>query len=208
MTFNAIYTKTAIYARISTKDKHQNLNTQIDSLKRILPEGQECVEYTDKITGSDFNRPGLDELMKDCKAGKIKKIYVTELSRIGRSLINLENIMNKFQAWGVDLVIMDVGVDTSTPAGRLFFQIAGAFAEYERELIRERVIRGMDRARAEGKDIGRPERRISEETLADVHDMRELGITWRDIEGQTGIPKSTLQRKYKMSQKGGGKSHD
>lgn len=190
-----VMTKEAIYARISTSDGRQDLETQLSRLRDRV-EG-EYEEYTDEISGADFDRPGLDSLIEDCQSGKIDKVYIAELSRLGRSLVNLENIIDKFEAWGVDLVILEMGMDTSTPAGRLFFQMAAAFAEYERELIRQRVKRGMERAREEGKEIGRPSKELSDEDLKDIHERREEDESWSDIaEDYDDISKSSLCRKY------------
>lgn len=189
----------ALYARISTTDGRQDLESQLQQLRRVS-ESEGPREYTDMISGADFNRPGLDDLLESCKKGEISKIYVAELSRLGRSLTNLDNILDRLDTWNTDLVILDMGIDTGTPAGRLFFQIAGAFAEYERELIKERVKRGMERAQAEGKQIGRPSREIDRDTLYRVHNMRTLpngsSYSWPQISEELGIPQSTIYRKY------------
>lgn len=199
----------ALYARISTSDGRQDLESQLQQLRRVS-DSEDPREYTDEISGADFNRPGLDDLLEAAQKGEISKIYVAELSRLGRSLTNLDNILDRLDTWNTDLVILDMGIDTGTPAGRLFFQIAGAFAEYERELIRERVKRGMDRAKSEGKQIGRPSNHISRETLYRVQNWRNLPNgqqkSWPQISEELGIPQSTIYRKYQqyLEQRNGG----
>lgn len=194
-----------LYARISTSDGQQQIETQLRQLRRFAEiHREEYKEYTDEISGADFNRPGLDALITDSFKGRIDKVVVCELSRLGRSSINIQNILENFQRWDVDLVILNMDIDTSKPAGKFFFQVISAVTEYERELIRERVIRGMERARAEGKRIGRPERKVKREILEYVSILRQDGFSWPRIADEVGIPQTTIYRKFQAFQKGRG----
>ena len=187
----------ALYLRISTDEDRQDPETQRQSLMRICS-SEDPEEYVDRISGADFNRPALDELLEDCKNGEISKIYTTELSRIGRSSIDVENIVEQLKTWDVDLVIQDMGLDTDTMMGRFFMKIAAAFAELEREQLRKRVKRGLERARQQGKDLGRPSKDIEERTLQKVHKLRNLSdpVPWDEIADRLDESKSTIWRKY------------
>ena len=192
-----------LYARISTDEDRQDLETQFMELREYAErEDKDYKEYKDIITGTDFNRPGLDEMIQDAMRGKIEKIVISELTRLGRTLINLENILDDLEDWGIDLVILDMNIDTSTPVGKLFFQIAGAFAEYERKLIAQRVKRGMKRAKKQGKQIGRPSVEIDEEELIYAEEQREQGETLQDIAEDLGYSYSTFYRRFKDYSKG------
>jgi len=192
-----------LYARISTDEDRQDLETQFMELREYAErEDKDYKEYKDIITGTDFNRPGLDEMIQDAMKGKIEKIVISELTRLGRTLINLENILDDLEDWGIDLVILDMNIDTSTPVGKLFFQIAGAFAEYERKLIAQRVKRGMKRAKKQGKQIGRPSVEIDEEELIYAEEQREQGETLQDIAEDLGYSYSTFYRRFKDYSKG------
>jgi len=116
-------------------------------------------EYCDEgISGSKDSRPGLNRLLADAEAGKFSVVLVWKLDRLGRSLIHLVRLMEDFRRFGIELVSFSEGLDFTTTTGKLLFQIISAFAEFERNCIRERVLAGMRNARAKGKRIGRPPR--------------------------------------------------
>jgi DNA invertase Pin-like site-specific DNA recombinase len=115
--------------------------------------------YTDfAISGAKgrLQRPGLDRLCKDAQRGKFDLVAAWSIDRLGRSLADLLNTLSLFDACHIDLYLDRQAIDTSMPMGRLVFQVIGAFGEFERSMIRERVIAGMRRAVASGKRIGRP----------------------------------------------------
>ena len=114
-------------------------------------------EYVDKgVSGAKENRPELDRLWVDCRKRKIDAVVVYRYDRFARSLRQLVNALEEFRALGIDFVSVHEGVDTSTPNGRLVFGIFASIAEFERELIRERVRSGIAAAKAKGKRLGRP----------------------------------------------------
>jgi DNA invertase Pin-like site-specific DNA recombinase len=135
------------YARISTLE--QSLNLQVDALER---DGCEKI-YKDTVSGSKSSRPGLDELLEFARSGD--QIVVWKLDRLGRSLKNLIELVNGLNERGVELRVLEGGIDTSTPTGRMMFHIFGTIAEFERELIRERTLAGLTAARARGRNGGR-----------------------------------------------------
>lgn len=140
------------YARVSTKD--QSLDLQIDAL---TADGVSTSKiYHDTMSGAGRNRPYFESCMKSLRDGDTLVIY--SLDRLGRSTKDLINIVGELQEKGVNLRVLDgiaKGVDTSTQIGKMFFTIASAFAEYEREIIRERTIAGIEAARAQGRVSGR-----------------------------------------------------
>ena len=114
-------------------------------------------DYVDMASGCKDSRPALNQLMSDLRQGSFNAVIVWKLDRLGRSLPHLIQIVNEMQQHKVDLIAQTQGsIDTTSATGKLMFQIFGAIAEFERELIRERVLLGLDRAKREGKRLGRP----------------------------------------------------
>jgi DNA invertase Pin-like site-specific DNA recombinase len=136
------------YARISTDD--QNLDLQRDALKKA---GCEQI-YTDRVSGTKANRPGLTEALSHLRSGDI--LVVWRLDRLGRSLRHLIDTITELQERGVGFKSLTENIDTTTSGGRLVFNIFASLAEFEREIIRERTQAGLTAARARGKLGGRP----------------------------------------------------
>ncbi|GHG04567.1 recombinase family protein [Streptomyces hydrogenans] len=165
------------YGRVSTTD--QNLDAQ-----RTALEVAGCEEiYLDQISGKLTNRPELDKVMTRLRAGDT--LVITKLDRLGRSLKHLLEVSAELEARTVDLVVLDQGLDTSTPVGRFMFQILGAVAEFERSLNVERTMDGLASARAKGKVGGRK----SALTPAQVRHARFM----RDERDEDGRPRHTVQ---------------
>lgn len=143
----------AIYTRVSTSN--QSVENQRHDLRGVVEARHWHVakEYTDEgISGSKGRgeRPALDALLKAAVRGEFDVLAVWSIDRLGRSLQHLVETVNELKAVGIDLYIHQQAIDTSSPAGKLAFSVFGALAEYERELIRERVRAGLDRARRNG----------------------------------------------------------
>ncbi len=134
------------YARVSTRDQHPE--AQYDALRAA---GCEQV-FVDKASGKLARRPELDQALLVTRAGD--QLVITKLDRLGRSLEHLIELSRTLQARQVDLVVLDQGVDTSTAAGRMFFSILGAIAEFEHALLSERTVDGLEAARARGRTGG------------------------------------------------------
>jgi DNA invertase Pin-like site-specific DNA recombinase len=115
------------------------------------------------------------------------------VDRLGRSLPHLLAFMGELKAKGVDLYLHQQSLDTSTPAGKAMFQMLGVFSEFEREIIRERVLSGLERAKSQGKKLGRP-RRDDAKRSAKIHRLRKQGIGILKIARQLGIGVSVVQR--------------
>ncbi len=150
-------------------------------------------EYCDEgISGSQDSRPGLNRLLADAEAGKFSLVLVWKLDRLGRSLVHLVKLMEDFRRLGIELMSFSEGLDFTTTTGKLLYQIICAFAEFERDCIRERVRAGMRNAKAKGKRIGRPPRTwLSEETRKDIAlayqrgegSLRQLAARYRTSAG-------------------------
>lgn len=148
----------ALYSRVSTRDRSQDPESQLLKLRGFAQSRgfQIFDEYVDHASGSSWDRPALKKLMEDGRHKKFDAVAVTKLDRFGRSVIDLEQSVRSLSDWGIDFICVDQPIDTTIPTGKLLFTILAAIAEFERELIRDRVRDGLERARREGKRIGRP----------------------------------------------------
>jgi DNA invertase Pin-like site-specific DNA recombinase len=140
--------RVAIYARVSTTE--QNVGMQIEELKNYCNRMQYLIydEYVDVgVSGAKQSRPQFNELLSDMRKKKFDAILVWKLDRIGRSLQHLLHIMQELQHKAIGFISYNQNIDTTTPSGKLLFQIIGAFAEFEREIIRERVKAGKTKSK-------------------------------------------------------------
>ena len=147
--------KSAIYARVSTVE--QNCDNQLLELRKYVEaRGWTAEEYVDHgVSGSKDKRPALDALLKDAKRRRFDVLVCWRLDRLGRNLRHLVTMLEELQQLGIAFVSLGEGIDCTTPAGKLQLHILAALAEFERERIRERVMAGLQRARAQGKRLGR-----------------------------------------------------
>jgi DNA invertase Pin-like site-specific DNA recombinase len=150
----------AVYVRVSTDG--QTVENQTRELRQIAERrGWTVVEtYSDAgASGSKGRdkRPGLDQMLNDASRRKFDVVMAWAIDRLGRSLIDLLATVQTLEACGVDLYLDQQNIDTTTPSGKLMFQIIGAFAEFERSMVRQRVKLGLKRAVAQGKRLGRPQ---------------------------------------------------
>lgn len=180
------------YIRVSKQEQNEAL--QRDALKEARYEKY----FGDKITGSKFERKGLEELLAFVRPGDT--VIVWKLARLGRSLKDLIETLNLFKDHGVDFISLTEKIDTTTPGGKLIFHLMGALAEFERDLIRERTNAGLAAARARGRIGGRPRRlttngkvTLARRLFADPHhSILEICST-------LGISRSTLYRYVKTN---------
>jgi DNA invertase Pin-like site-specific DNA recombinase len=143
--------RVALYARVSTGD--QTVDPQLDALRSYATARRlEIVEeYIDQgVSGSKDRRPALDDLMVPAKCRAFDALAIVKLDRLARSVRHLTQIGAELEALGIDLIVVDQGIDTSTPSGRLLFNVLGSIAEFERDLIRERTRAGLKAARKRG----------------------------------------------------------
>jgi DNA invertase Pin-like site-specific DNA recombinase len=175
--------KVCLYCRVSTT--HQTPENQLRELRAIAGRmGYEIVsEFIDNgISGakSRKDRPALDEMMKLATQRKFEMVMCWSIDRLGRSLQHLVEILNELQAMKIDLFFMQQGMDTTTPSGRMIFSVFGAIGEFERNLIRERVIAGQQRAKASGVHIGRPTK-MNDGMRSAIKAMYQNGMSIRQI---------------------------
>jgi len=187
--------RAAIYVRVST-DK-QTIENQVTVLRQIAQRrGWDVVEqYSDAgISGSKGRdgRPGLDQMVKDAQRRKFDVIMAWAIDRLGRSLIDLLGTIQTLKASGVDLYLDQQSIDTTTPAGKLMFQVCGAFAEFERSMIRQRVNAGLKRAVAQGKTLGRP--KIDAALERRIQAQLRLGKGMLKVARECGVGSGTVQR--------------
>jgi DNA invertase Pin-like site-specific DNA recombinase len=185
--------KAALYARVSTHNG-QNPEMQLGELRAycIRRNWEIAGEYVDLgISGSKEHRPGLDRLLAGCRKRSVDAVVVYRYDRFARSLRQLVNALEDFRALGIEFVSLHEGVDTSTPNGRLVFGIFASIAEFERELIRDRVRSGLAFAKARGKQLGRPRVIVDSDRIAD---LRRTGASWKTIGDVLGVGEGTVRR--------------
>src|SRR5262245_31350919 len=191
----AMRKRAAIYVRVST-DK-QTVENQVRELRQIAERrGWEVVEeYHDAgISGAKGReqRPGLDRMLKDASRRRFDVVMAWAIDRLGRSLIDLLGTIQGLEASGVDLFLEQQAIDTTTPAGKLMFQVTGAFAEFERSMIRQRVKAGLRRAVQQGTKLGRP--RIAPELEKRIQSHLRKGLGILKVARLCGVGTGTVQR--------------
>src|SRR5664279_615049 len=188
----------ALYARVSTRDKGQDPEMQLTELREFAAKrGWQVVgEFVDVgVSGSKDSRPQLDAMMRLAKARKLDVIAVWKLDRFGRSLRHLVDALAELKAVGCAFVSLRDNLDLTTPAGRMMFHVIGAMAEFERELIRERVRAGLAHARSKGQKLGRPRvRRERDRDAKAIRRMRGEGQSYGVIAKELGRSKADVYR--------------
>ena len=196
MTISTTPKRVAVYARVSTTGHGQDVGLQLEELRQVAVQRHwEVVgEFVDEgISGAATERPALDAMMDAARMGKLDLVVVWKLDRLGRSIQHLLGLLDELQNHGVGFVsVRDAGIDTTSATGRLLLHLLAAFAEYERALIKERVVAGVRRAQANGKHCGRP---VVEVDLRPAISMLETGFGLKAISKSLGISRATLRRR-------------
>ena len=187
--------RAALYVRVSTDA--QTVENQMRELRQVaVRRGWDVVEvYSDAgISGAKGRngRPGLDSVLKDATRRKFDIVMAWAIDRLGRSLVDLLGTIGHLEACGVDLYLDQQSIDTTTPMGKLVFQITGAFAEFERAMIRQRIKAGLKRAVAQGVKLGRP--KIDSATERKVRKQLAKGVGILKVAKSLGIGTGTVQR--------------
>ena len=176
------------YARVSTAD--QNLDRQKDALHKYGIDELFC----EKMSGAKKQRPELDRLLKTVESGDT--IVIESLSRLGRSVKNLSELMESFNQNGIRLVSLKETIDTTSSTGRLLFTILSSIAQFERDVILERTSEGLKAARARGRCGGRP--KSNEKAVQKAVALYKTNqYTLKEVTDFTGISRSTLYRALK-----------
>jgi DNA invertase Pin-like site-specific DNA recombinase len=190
--------RAALYMRISTKGHGQTTETQAVALQEYAQHrGLEIIaEYRDEgISGSKDSRPALDRLMKDARTRKFDVVVVARFDRFARSVSHLLRALEEFGHLGINFVSLSESVDTSTPMGKMIFTVLGAVAELEKNLIVERVHMGLQRARKQGKQLGRPKRIFDRERARTMLQT----MSAREVARQLGVSRGVVERGVAIS---------
>ena len=183
--------RVAIYARVSTDE--QTTENQVFELEKVAKRmGWTVTEvYADTISGAKAKRPELDKLLKSAMRKEIDVVMAWSVDRLGRSLQHLITLLSDIQSKGVDLYLHQQGIDTTTPSGKMMFQMCGVFAEFERAMIQERVKAGLERAKAKGKRLGRPP--VPPIQIENIKRLRTEGLSIRAISNKVGLSVGKVQ---------------
>jgi len=194
--------RVALYARVSTRDKDQNPETQLHRLRAVVaqhPDWRVAETYVDHAPATDLaRRTAWRRLLDDAARRRFDAVLVFKLDRAFRSVKHLHDTLAVWEPSGIGFLSAQEGFDTTTPLGRLLLNLLASLAEFELDLIRERVAAGMARAKAEGRRIGRP--RVADDPArgpalaAAVAAVRAGQLSRRQAASQAGVGLATLQR--------------
>jgi DNA invertase Pin-like site-specific DNA recombinase len=181
--------KAAIYARVSTFD--QEPENQLQELRRYVEaRGWASTEYVDRgVSGAKDRRPSLDRVLSDARRRRFDVLVCWRLDRLGRNLRHLVTLLDDLQSLGIGFVTLGEGIDTTTPAGRLQLHVLSAISQFERDRIAERVKAGLQRAKRQGKRLGRPRVLVSTQRVRTVD-----GLPVGEAAQALGVSRSTLKR--------------
>lgn len=187
--------KVALYLRVSTGEQTtENQRRELEAWAAAA--GHEVVAiYEDAgISGAKGRdqRPQLDKALKDAVRRRYDVLAAWAVDRLGRSLQDLVGTLQELRGAGADLFLHQQALDTSTPSGRAMFQMLGVFAEFERSIIQERVYAGLARAKANGRQLGRP--KVSASKLAEVRELLASGMGIRKAAVSAGVGTGTAQK--------------
>ncbi|MCR4286807.1 MAG: recombinase family protein [Deltaproteobacteria bacterium] len=187
--------RVAHYARVST-DHNQDTELQLHDLRAFAAaKGWAATEYVDEgYSGSKSRRPALDKLMDDCRKGKVSRLIVWRLDRFSRSLKHLITTIEELEALGITFISYKENIDLGTPGGRLMVQMLGAFSEFERNIIRERVKAGLKNAQRKGRVLGKKPLPLD---FDKIHSLRSQGQTIKQIAVQCGCSTTPIMRALK-----------
>ncbi len=192
----------AIYARVSTD--RQTVDMQLAELRDFVKRTgwQIHKEYVDLgYTGANTKRPSFTEMMAEAKKRKFHVLLVWKLDRLGRSMKDLINTLDELGVLGIDFISYENQLDTSTPTGKLVFHVISAVAEFERDIIRERIIAGLENARRKGKRLGRKPVFLPH-LFEKAVKMRSEELSYRQIGKILKIHESTIRKRMKKEQNG------
>ena len=193
--------KDAIYTRVSTYD--QTIDNQLIELRDHCSKmGWEVVkEYADEgLSGtlSRDKRPALNSLIKDAYRKRFESVVCWDISRIGRSMKELILFLSDMKDRDIGICSVRQGFDTSTSMGEIMFQFVGILSSWEREMIRERTLAGLERAKSEGKTLGR--KKVTNDTMtAKIIELRTAKKTIREIASEVGVSRGTVNNILKVA---------
>ena len=185
--------KIAIYARVSTKDGRQDVENQLIQLRQWAARlgGKVIEEYIDECSGSRSDRVSLKKLLDDAHRRRFDSLLVWALDRISREGIGrMATYLEQFKTVGVRVMShQEPWLDTTGPVAELLTAVFAWVGKFERQRLSERVVAGLERAKKQGKRLGRPKARVD---LEKVHKLRLEGHSIRNIAQLVGIPRTTI----------------
>lgn len=187
--------KIALYARVSTDG--QDPEVQLQALRaHATNRGWSIVEeFVDQgYSGAKERRPALDRMMKAAWAGKFQAVLVWRFDRFARSVKHLIKALEDFRSLNVNFISLQEQFDTSTPIGHAMFTIIGAMAQLERDIIRERVRAGLDKAKKCGVRLGRP---VSQAKVYEIVALKQQGLSLPEIGKRLRCSRSTIKRRLR-----------
>jgi putative DNA-invertase from lambdoid prophage Rac len=203
-----------LYARVSTSD--QDCALQLDALRhwclsrseaqaRLTPSDRDGIDWSQwvekvdqGISGAKSSRPAANWIEDSVRDGSVKVVVVWKMDRLSRSLVDFFRRVDEMNRRGVRFIAIQDNIDTdkSTPVGNLLMHVMAAFAQFEREVIRERTLAGMAVARKSGKKIGRPKAVFDRAGMVKLRDQDPVKWSWAELSAKYKQPKSSLQRVY------------
>lgn len=178
------------YARVSTPD--QKLDMQLDALNAAV-----CDEiFTDHgVSGATAGRPGLDKALRTIQPGDVLMVF--KLDRLGRSVLHLADLLTRFENEEIHFCSLSEGINTTTPGGKLVYHVFSAVAEFQRDLIRENTVHGLQAARERGKRLGRP-LLLNEYAVVEAHRLYcQQSVPIPELAGRLRVSPSTVSRAFK-----------
>ena len=190
--------KVALYCRVSTN--HQDVQMQLTELRAVAAQREWDIvaEYVDEgISGSKTERPGLDQMMKDARTGKIDCVMIWRLDRLGRSLTHVIGLLDELSSMNVGFVsLKDSGIDSTSPSGRLLLQLLASFSEFEKNVIISRVRAGIRQAKSKGVHCGRP---VVEVDVRPAVALLNEGRSLKETSSILNVSRSTLRRRLQSA---------
>lgn len=169
------------YARVSTVGQSLDIQlTKLSSCEKI---------FSDKASGIDSSRPQLNNCLEFVREGDT--LVITKLDRLARSMLHLSKILDQLKSKGVELRVIDQSIDTSTPVGKLLFNVLGSIAEFEREIAKERQMEGIAKAKAKGVKCGRS-KILNNDQVEEIRNKKNKGVTVKEIMKEYGLSKASV----------------
>ena len=187
-----------VYLRVSSAKGQETRSQEPDLQTWAKAQPDESVWYRDRFTGTTMDRPGLDKLLADVRCGKVSKVCVWRLDRLGRTAKGLLTLLDELQALNVGFVSIREGFDIATPAGRLMAGVLASVACYETEVRKERQLAGIAKAKADGKTWGGRKTgtrvKLTTEKQVAIRQLHEQGYSIASIARTVGLTRKTIYR--------------
>jgi len=187
-----------IYVRVSSTKGQETRSQEPDLQTWADAQPDEVIWYRDRFTGTTMERPGLERLLADVRSGKVSKVCVWRLDRLGRTAKGLLTLLDELQVLGVGFVSLQEGFDLATPAGRLMAGVLASVAAYENKVRKERQLAGIAKAKAEGKSWGGRKAgtrvRLTEEKEAVIRQLHDQGKTVASIARLVALTRRTIYK--------------